>query len=85
MMKRIKHSLFQMAVAFDQFINTLCGGWADETLSARCWRKRAYKGWNRASHVINTIFFWQDNHCREAHESEWNRAHLPPSLRGEVR
>lgn len=31
---------FQIAVAFDQLVNTLLGGWADETLSARAWRHK---------------------------------------------
>ena len=30
----------QIAVAFDQLVNTLLGGWADETLSARAWRHK---------------------------------------------
>lgn len=27
-----------LLVACDQFLNTLLGGWPDETLSSRCWR-----------------------------------------------
>lgn len=29
---------FQVMVAVDQLVNTLLGGWADETLSARAYR-----------------------------------------------
>lgn len=28
----------QIPIALDQFVNTLFGGWADETLSCRAWR-----------------------------------------------
>lgn len=74
---------FQIAVAFDQLVNTLLSGWADETLSARAWRhkmdgSRPWPAW-----IIDHLFFWQDNHCRTAWESELERAHLPPSMRGE--
>ena len=33
----------QVAIAFDQLINTLLGGYADETLSARAHRMRVKK------------------------------------------
>lgn len=74
---------FQVMVAVDQLVNTLLGGWADETLSSRAWRhkldgSRAWPAW-----IIDHLFFWQNDHCKTAWESELNRAHLPPSLRGE--
>ncbi|MDL2272796.1 pseudouridine synthase [Desulfovibrio sp. OttesenSCG-928-I05] len=72
---------FQILVALDQLINTLLGGWADETLSARCWRKRANKHWNKARCIIDALFFWQKDHCKTAYESEQQRLHLPLSLR----
>ena len=31
--------------------------------------------------LVNHIFFWQENHCKEAYESEAQRSHLPPELR----
>lgn len=30
----------QIPIAFDQLVNTLFGGWADETISSAAWRKR---------------------------------------------
>ena len=72
---------FQVLVALDQLLNTLTGGWADETLSARCWRMRANKWWNRGRLVVDALFFWQKGHCRTAYESETQRTHLPPSMR----
>lgn len=73
----------QILIALDQFVNALCGGWADETLSCRAWREREKKKrWKIMRHVIDVLFFWQKNHCRQAFESELNRRHLPPELRG---
>lgn len=74
--------LEQMAIAFDQFVNACCGGWADETISSVAWRKRGKgKGWEAMRLTIDTLFFWQKNHCKTAYESELQRRHLPPELR----
>lgn len=72
---------FQVAVAFDQLLNTLLGGYADETLSARAWRhhldgSRTWPRW-----IIDHLFFWQTNHCKEAYESELLRKQLPDIYR----
>ena len=74
--------LDQIPIAIDQLVNTICGGWADETISSVAWRKRQEgKGWAILRRVIDTLFFWQENHCRSAYESEKNRRQLPPELR----
>lgn len=70
--------LHQLLVALDQLLNALLGGWADETLSARAWRQRDTKRrWAVLVRVINTLFFWQNNHCRGAHAAEMARRHAP--------
>lgn len=74
---------FQIAVAFDQLINTFFGGWADETLSSRAWRHKLDGSRSWPAWIIDHVFFWQKDHCRTAWESELNRAHLPPAMRGE--
>lgn len=73
--------LLQSAIAFDQLLNTFFGGYADETLSARAYRLRN-KGWERWYKVFNTVFFWQENHCKAAYDSELERKHLPKDYRG---
>lgn len=74
--------LFQVAVALDQVANTLLGGWADETLSSRAWRQHTKKKrWAVARLAIDTIFFWQHNHCQDAYESELRRMQSPPAQR----
>jgi hypothetical protein len=73
--------MIQFLVAFDQVMNTLVYikgdgfGFADETLSARAWRLREQS--SLPYKVINGLFFWQENHCKEAYESEVNNKHLP--------
>lgn len=72
----------QIAIAFDQFVNACCGGWADETISSRAHRMQG-KSWKFAKlrKLIDGLFFWQKDHCRTAYESELRRRHLPPELR----
>lgn len=66
----------QILIALDQLANTLLGGMADETLSARAWRTQSplYK-------VIDAIFFWDrqgpKRHCQLSYESEVLRSQLP--------
>jgi hypothetical protein len=71
--------LEQIGIAIDQLLNAICKGWADETFSARTWRHRDTR--KRTLLVINSIFFWQTNHCKEAYESEINRKQLPIEYR----
>lgn len=71
---------FQVLVAIDQLINTLIGGYADETISSYAYRKRL-KGKQWLASLIDSLFFWQKDHCKTAYESEKERAHLPPEFR----
>lgn len=71
---------FQVLVALDQLVNALIGGFADETLSSRAHRRRL-RGKGGVAWVIDHIFFWQDEHCKTAYESELERAQLPVEFR----
>lgn len=78
------HWLKQVFIAFDQLLNAITpGGWADETLSARCWRLRDRTGWGIARRVIDTgaLLFRDKNHCEVSYESEIKRLQCPPALR----
>ena len=66
----------QILIAIDQLINALFGGWADETLSSR-----AYREFPLVAQVIDNLFFWQPEHCRDSYMSERERLQLPPELR----
>jgi len=67
----------EVAIAIDQLANAICGGYADETISARCWRRRASRPYTILRPVIDGLFFWQRDHCRSAYESEVKRTQLP--------
>ena len=86
---KLKHNLFQLAVAFDQFLNVLVcmiiepnsKHWADETFSSHTYRHYRAGEWVWLYHLINKVFFLQQDHCKEAYESEQQRQHEPPELR----
>ena len=70
----------QILIAIDQLANTLLGGMADETLSARAWRTQS------AIHkAIDAIFFFDrqgpKRHCQLSYESELLRLQLPGAYR----
>ena len=68
-------------IALDQLVNTLAGGWPDETLSSRAWRwtLAGVRSW--PCRAIDALFFWETDHCRESYESERLGRQLPPELR----
>ena len=51
-------------IALDQLVNTLAGGWPDETFSSRCWRwsKDGKRDWPRR--VVDGLFFGRGNTAR---------------------
>lgn len=66
----------QFLIAVDQLANTVLGGMADETISARAHRN----GWKRTERVINWLFR-DPEHCAESYRSELLRKHLPNAYR----
>ena len=73
----------QLGTAASQLLNALLGGWCDESLSSRAWRKsQASWRWSIARELIDMLFFWQPNHCERAYlEDERRRYMMPPELR----
>ena len=71
----------KVAIALDQLINALIGGYPDESLSAHAYR------WNREGQtsvpykLINLLFFRQIDHCHASYISEIKRRQLPPEYR----
>lgn len=57
--------LINILVAVDQLANTLAGGDPDETISSR-----AGKSHPRLARIINALFFWQGDHCRQSIEPD---------------
>lgn len=79
----------QLLIAVDQAVNTLVWskaegfGKADETLSAKAWRlgSRYPLTWGLFEQAVNTLFFWQEQHCLEAYLAEKGRKQLPKEYR----
>jgi hypothetical protein len=72
----------QVWIAIDQLLNTLFGGWADETLSSRAWRaERDGTRWHWTRRGIDLIFFWEHDHCYQSYMSEKRRLQMPPEER----
>lgn len=62
----------RLALAIDQLLNVLlCNGEPDETMSSAAYRmERDGRFWGFMRPVIDTLFWFQPNHCRMAYESE---------------
>lgn len=71
----------QFLIALDQLANTLAGGYADETLSARAHRVAEEGGPAWPQRLINGLFFWERAHCLQAYRSEVERRQLPSRYR----
>ncbi|MBQ3059575.1 MAG: pseudouridine synthase [Desulfovibrio sp.] len=68
-------------IAADQLVNAVFGGWPDETLSSRAyrWARDDVRYW--PLRIIEVLFWWEKEHCRESYESERLGRQLPPELR----
>lgn len=79
------HHFKQVLIAIDQLLNTFFMGWADETLSSRCFRRKrdGIRSW--PANLVDTLFFWDTkdgkNHCELSYLSEVERNQLPPEFR----
>lgn len=64
-------------IGIDQLTNCVFLGKPDETISARCWRNRNKNIiWKISRKVIDTIFWFDDNHCQESYDSELYRTQI---------
>lgn len=78
-----------LLVAVDQLLNALLGGWPDETLSSRAWRRHAAGRGSWPCRIIDRLFFRDVEkrggltigHCQLSYESERQGRQLPPELR----
>ena len=71
-----------LLIAVDQLINTLTGGWPDETLSSRAYRM-AVDGHPWLMRAIDglAMLFGDKNHCEASFDSERLRLQAPPEAR----
>lgn len=78
----MKRRLLNIAIAFDQLalvLLTLGNGLPDETISAALWRMESQgKLAGRLFRpVVDALFFFDQNHCLSAWQSERNKQQLP--------
>ena len=78
----MKRRLLNIAIAFDQLawvLLTLGNGLPDETISAAAWRMESQgKLAGRLFRpVVDALFFFDQNHCLSAWQSERNKQQLP--------
>ncbi|MFW9595983.1 MAG: hypothetical protein ACMV1D_10890 [Macromonas sp.] len=78
----MKQRVLNVLIALDQFLfclATLGHSSPDETLSAAAWRwEQAGKLRGRVLRpLVDTLFWFDPDHCRTAFESEVQRKHLP--------
>jgi len=70
---------YQVFIGLDQFVNTLLGGSADETMSSRFYRLNHIRTYRIAEVFVNCLFFpfqgW--DHCRNAYVKEVLGRQLP--------
>ena len=73
----------QFLIGIDQLANTLFGGWADETLSARAYRRRNDNWfWRFMNRFINFLFLpFGTQHTLGAYTDELLRRQEPPEYR----
>ena len=72
----------QNLIALDQAINALFWGYADETISARTYRmSQRSKYWLILRKIIDTIFFFDKNHCYTSWVAEYEKHQLPEEYR----
>lgn len=71
----------QILIGIDQLLNTIFKGYADETLSSRAYRdyKNGKRKWPKI--LLDTILWFDKNHCYESYMSEKLRRQFPPELR----
>lgn len=73
----------QFLIAIDQLLNTILGGYADETLSARAWRaERDEKIFGKIFRpLIDVVLFFDPMHCYTSYISEKERKQFPNHYR----
>ena len=75
----------RLLIAIDQLVNTILGGYPDETISAVCYRKgKTCKVFRFFEICINLLFLvFEKDHCYGAYMSEVNKTYLPKEYKNE--
>lgn len=85
MKPEIKQRFLNLAISLDQFlfcILTLGYSSPDETFSAACWRWEVEgKPLGFMRKVVDTLFWFDKEHCKSSYLSEFYKKQLPSSYR----
>ena len=68
----------QVLISVDQVLNTLFGGYADETLSSRAWRHYVKGDHKWPCRLLDALLWFDPDHCRTSYESEIERRQQKP-------
>lgn len=68
-------------IALDQLVNALIGGYCDETLSSHAYRMDVERNRKTVRRIIDTVLFFDKDHCYQSYLSEIERRQLPPNMR----
>ena len=78
---KLKQYFINILISFDQFVNVLFLGQPDETISSRAWRcKDSSSFWRFMRKLIDTIFFWQKDHCYYSFIAEVERHQITTEM-----
>ena len=80
-MNRALHIIREVAAGIahtcSAMLNTIVfGGDMFTSTSARAHLEQAHSAWRNRRKFINALFFWQDDHCKAAWQSDYERALL---------
>ena len=78
---KLKQYILNILISLDQFVNVLFLGQPDETISSRAWRcKDTSSFWKFMRKLIDTIFFWQKDHCYYSFIAEVERHQITTEM-----
>lgn len=83
----LKQRILNLLIALDQFLFCcLCLGNSapNETASAAAWRLEQTGQWGGRFFrpIIDTLFWFSDQHCKSAYEALMAGEHMPPRITG---
>jgi len=78
-MKRLAHIIREVAAGIahtaSAMLNTVAfGGDMFTSTSARAHMEQGHPAWRNRRRFINALFFWQDDHCKQAWQHDLARA-----------
>lgn len=79
--------VMRVLISIDQSLNAVVGGSPDETLSSRAYRRAELDAkpkmfWVLFQRFVNTLFFFEPNHCYESYKIELAHLHDDSDFEG---